>query len=69
MNNDDREKAKEIFVQAIKLAPDLRLSYLGEVCGDDAALRIRIAARFVRSDGIFGDAGGGRRGRGCDSPD
>ncbi len=39
MNNDDREKAKAIFVNAIKLPPELRLSYLGEVCGDDAALR------------------------------
>jgi len=42
MKNDDWEKAKRIFADAIKLAPELRLPYLNEVCGDDPELRREI---------------------------
>jgi predicted ATPase/serine/threonine protein kinase len=39
MKNDDWEKAKRIFADAIKLAPELRLQYLNEICGGDIELR------------------------------
>lgn len=39
MKNDDWEKVKEIFVNVIKLAPKLRLSYLEEVCANDIDTR------------------------------
>ncbi len=36
---DDWEKAKKIFGDAIKLAPDERLRFLDDVCADDADTR------------------------------
>ena len=36
---DDWEKAKKIFGDALKLAPELRLQYLDDVCADDADTR------------------------------
>lgn len=39
MKENSWEKAKKIFADAIKLAPELRLAYLNEVCVDDAETR------------------------------
>jgi eukaryotic-like serine/threonine-protein kinase len=36
------QQAREIFVAAVKLVPDLWDAYLKEACGDDAALRDRV---------------------------
>ena len=36
------QRAKEVFVGALKLSPDQWPGYLNDVCGDDAALRGRV---------------------------
>jgi len=50
MKNDGWEKAKRIFADAIKLAPEKRLQYLNEVCADDADTRREVESLLASFD-------------------
>src|SRR5687768_10297527 len=50
MKEDGWEKAKKIFADAIKLAPELRLQYLNEVCADDSETRREVESLLVSYD-------------------
>ena len=50
MKNNDWEKAKRIFADAIKVAPDERLQYLDEVCAADADTRREVESLLVSFD-------------------
>jgi eukaryotic-like serine/threonine-protein kinase len=50
MKNDDWEKAKRIFADAIKLAPELRLQYLDKVCAGDAETRREVESLLASFD-------------------
>ena len=40
--NASPNRAREIFVAALKLAPDQWPVYVNEACGEDDALRVRV---------------------------
>ena len=50
MANGNWEKAKKIFADAIKFAPDKRLRFLDEVCADDADTRREIESLLASYD-------------------
>lgn len=50
MKNDGWEKAKKIFGDAIKVAPELRLQYLDEVCEGDADTRREVESLLASFD-------------------
>lgn len=50
MTNDNWEKAKRIFADAIKLTPELRAPFLDEVCGGDAATRCEVESLLASHD-------------------
>src|SRR5688572_19678421 len=54
MTNEDWEKAKRIFAEARKLAPELRLAYLNEVCADDAETRREVESLLASHDDAEG---------------
>jgi serine/threonine protein kinase len=50
MKNDGWEKAKMIFADAIKLAPELRLRFLDEACADDTETRREVESLLASFD-------------------
>jgi len=42
MDQDRWEHLKDLLAQALELAPERRLAFLGKVCGDDAELRSKV---------------------------
>ncbi len=50
MTNDRWEKAKQIFAEASKLAPELRSPFLDEVCGDGDGMRREVESLLASHD-------------------
>ena len=50
MKNDGWEKAKKIFADVRKLAPEKRLQYLNQVCADDAEMRREVESLLASFD-------------------
>ncbi|MBS0589136.1 MAG: serine/threonine protein kinase [Proteobacteria bacterium] len=50
----DRTRLKDLFDQAIEVAPHERAAWIAQVCGDDAELRAALE-RWLRADGAFED--------------
>src|SRR5688572_8871668 len=48
--SDNWEKAKKIFADAIKLAPELRLRFLDEACADDTETRREVESLLASFD-------------------
>src|SRR5687768_10245742 len=47
---DNWVKAKQIFAEAIKLSPELRLRFLDEICADDTEMRREVESLLVSFD-------------------
>jgi hypothetical protein len=48
-------RAKEIFTEAVKLAPEDRGAYLDEHCGDDADLRAKVDSLLLNHSSTVKD--------------
>jgi predicted ATPase/tRNA A-37 threonylcarbamoyl transferase component Bud32 len=54
MTDENWEKAKRIFADAIKLAPEFRLAYLADVCADDSETRREVESLLASFDDAEG---------------
>lgn len=57
MSSDQHARVKEIFFQALELAPEKRLSFVARICGNDAALRTEVESllHYQHSETIIAD--------------